>query len=110
MQPPPNGWPGGLLCLSAIYLPSFLLLIGILPFWDGLRRRPAVQSALKGVNAAVVGLLLSALYSPVWISTIRAPQDFALALVAFLLLVLWRVQPWIVVLLGALGGALIAVL
>jgi chromate transporter len=110
MQPPPNGWQGGLLCLSAIYLPSFLLLVGILPFWDGLRRRPAVQSALKGVNAAVVGLLLAALYSPVWVSTICAPQDFALGLVAFLLLVLWRVQPWIVVLLGALGGALIAVL
>jgi chromate transporter len=69
-----------------------------------------VQSALKGVNAAVVGLLLAALYNPVWVSTIRAPEDFALGLVAFLLLVFWRVQPWIVVLLGALGGAGLAAL
>jgi chromate transporter len=108
MQPPPNGWQGGLLCLAAIYLPSFLLLVGILPFWDGLRRRPAVQSALKGVNAAVVGLLLAALYTPIWVTTIRAPRDFALGLVAFLLLAIWRVQPWIVVLLGAFGAAALA--
>jgi len=108
MQPQPNGWAGGALCLLAIYLPSFLLLLGILPFWDGLRRRPAVQSSLKGVNAAVVGLLLAALYNPVWVSTIRAPADFALALVAFLLLVFWRMPPWMVVLLGALGAAALA--
>lgn len=104
MQPGPNGWLGGLICLLAIYLPSFLLLIGVLPFWDALRRRADVQSALKGVNAAVVGLLLAALYSPVWTSAIFNPADFGLGLVAFLLLVFWRVPPWLVVVMGGLGA------
>jgi chromate transporter len=101
MQPGPNGWLGGLICLAAIYLPSFLLLIGVLPYWDALRRRAGVQSALKGVNAAVVGLLLAALYTPVWTSAILNPADFGIGIAAFLLLVFWRVPPWIVVLLGA---------
>ena len=105
MTPAPNGVAGGLICLAAIYLPSFLLLIGVLPFWDALRRRAAVQSALRGVNAAVVGLLLAALYTPVWTSAIGAPRDFALGLVAFLLLALWRLPPWLVVVLGALAAA-----
>src|SRR5204862_1677525 len=83
MGPAPNGVVGGLLCLVAIFLPSFLLLIGALPFWDSLRRRTLVQSALRGVNAAVVGLLLAALYRPVWTSAIFAPQDFAIGTVAF---------------------------
>ena len=104
MRPGPNGVAGGLLCLVAIYLPSFLLLIGVLPFWDGLRREAGVQAALRGVNAAVVGLLLAALYTPVWTSAIRGPSDFAVALAAFLLLVVWRLPPWIVVILGALAG------
>src|SRR4029077_20731694 len=108
MGPPPNGWAGGLLCLVAIFLPSFLLLIGALPFWDSLRRRPAVQSALRGVNAAVVGLLLAALYQPVWTSAILGPADFAIAIVAFLLLALWAVPPWLVVILGALGATAVA--
>ena len=97
----PGGWIGGLLCLVAIFLPSFLLVIGALPFWDGLRRRVAVQSALRGVNAAVVGLLLAALYTPVWTSAILAPADFGLALVAFAALAFWAVPPWLVVILGA---------
>ncbi|HXR87286.1 MAG TPA: chromate efflux transporter, partial [Stellaceae bacterium] len=101
MQPAPNGWAGGLICLGAIYLPSFLLLIGVLPYWDALRRREGVQSALKGVNAAVVGLLLAALYNPVWTSAILRPADFGIGIAAFLLLVFWRVPPWIVVVLGA---------
>jgi chromate transporter len=104
MRPGPNGAAGGLLCLVAIYLPSFLLLIGVLPFWDGLRRQAGVQAALRGVNAAVVGLLLAALYAPVWTSTIRRPADFAIALAAFLLLVVWRLPPWLVVILGALAA------
>ena len=107
MKQAPNGMLGGLFCLLAIYLPSFLLLIAALPFWDDLRRRPGVQSALMGVNAAVVGLLLGALYSPVWTSAIFAPADFALALVAFLLLTFWKTQPWLVVLLGAGAAALV---
>src|SRR6185437_14140501 len=89
MGPTPNGWRGGLLCLAAIFLPSFLLLVGALPFWDALRRRPAVQSALRGVNAAVVGLLLAALYRPVWTSAIFTARDFAIGIVAFLLLAVW---------------------
>jgi chromate transporter len=108
MGPAPNGWVGGLLCLVAIFLPSFLLLLGALPFWDGLRRRPAVQSALRGVNAAVVGLLLAALYRPVWTSAIFAPQDFAIGIVAFLLLTLWAVPPWLVVILGAVAASAVA--
>jgi chromate transporter len=107
MGPRPHGWAGGLICLVAIFLPSFLLLIGALPFWDSLRRRPAVQSALRGVNAAVVGLLLAALYRPVWTSAILAPADFAIAVVAFLLLALWAVPPWLVVVLGAIAVAAI---
>jgi len=108
MRPAPNGWTGGLISLVAIYLPSFLLLIGILPFWDALRTRMGVQAALKGVNAAVVGLLLAALYRPVWTSAIFTPADFALGVVALLLLVIWRVPPWAVVVLGAVGATIIA--
>jgi chromate transporter len=108
MGPAPNGWLGGLICLVAIFLPSFLLLIGALPFWDDLRRRPAVQSALRGVNAAVVGLLLAALYRPVWTSAIFGPADFATGITAFLLLTLWAVPPWLVVLLGAIATQILA--
>jgi chromate transporter len=108
MGPPPAGWLGGLICLLAIFLPSFLLLIGVLPFWDTLRRRPAVRSALRGVNAAVVGLLLSALYRPVWTSAILGPADFAIGILAFLLLTLWAVPPWLVVIIGAAAGTAVA--
>jgi chromate transporter len=108
MGPRPSGWFGGLICLVAIFLPSFLLLIAALPFWDGLRRRAAVQSALRGVNAAVVGVLLAALYHPVWTSAISAPADFAIAIAAFLLLVLWAVPPWLVVILGAVAATIVA--
>jgi chromate transporter len=93
-----------------MFLPAFLLVIGPLPFWDDLRRRPWARAALRGVNAAVVGLLLAALYNPVWTSGITSVADFALASVAFLLLFMWRVPPWLVVVLSALGGAAIAAL
>lgn len=105
MKDAPNGLLGGLLCLVAIYAPSFLLLIAALPFWDALRHRADVQSALKGVNAAVVGLLLAALYDPVWTSAIFSRADFALGVVAFSLLTFWKTPPWLVVVLGALGAA-----
>jgi len=108
MGPQPNGWAGAALCLVAVFLPSFLLVIGALPFWDQLRRRANAQAALRGVNAAVVGLLLAALYNPVWTSGILAPADFALACIAFLLLFMWQVPPWLVVVITALGGAAIA--
>jgi chromate transporter len=104
MGPQPNGWQGALLCLVAIFLSSFLLVIGVLPFWDALRKFRAVRAALIGVNAAVVGLLLAALYSPVWTSAIKAPADFGLGLAAFALLVFWKLPPWLVVVLSALGG------
>jgi chromate transporter len=107
MQPVPNGWLGALICLVAIFLPSFLLLFGALPFWNDLRNRADIQSALKGVNAAVVGLLLAALYTPVWTSAIAGPADFAIAIAAFALLVFWKVPPWLVVVLGAVVRAVI---
>ncbi|HVI51263.1 MAG TPA: chromate efflux transporter [Candidatus Sulfotelmatobacter sp.] len=96
-----GGWRGGLMGLLAIYLPSFLLLAGLMPFWDDLRQRPPLQAALSGVNAAVVGLLLAALYHPVWTSAVAAPKDFSLTLAAFILLQIWKTPPWLVVLLGA---------
>jgi chromate transporter len=104
MGPAPNGWLGGAICLVAIFAPSFLLVVGALPFWDDLRRYARMQSALRGINAAVVGLLLAALYDPVWTSAIRGHADFGLALAAFALLQFWKVPPWLVVLLSALGG------
>jgi chromate transporter len=110
MKTAPNGWAGGLICLGAIYLPSFLLLIGALPFWDALRHLSGVRSALKGVNATVVGILLGALYTPVWTSAIFAPADFGLGVLAFLLLVFWRTPPWAVVILGAGGATALAAL
>ncbi len=109
MTPQPNGWMGALLCLVAVFLPSFLLVLGALPFWDDLRRRPAAQAALRGVNAAVVGLLLAAFYNPVWIAGIQNAGDFVLACAAFLLLFLWRAPPWAVVAISAAGGALLAI-
>ena len=105
MIPEPNGVIGGLIALGAIFLPAFFLTIGPLPFWDILRRRPAFQSVLRGVNAAVVGLLLAALYDPVWTSAVKDASDFALAAAALGLLVLWKLPPWLVVILSALGGA-----
>ena len=108
MGPQPNGISGAALCLFALFLPSFLLSIGPLPFWDQLRRRPDAQAVLRGVNAAVVGLLLAALYHPVWTSGILSARDFALGVAAFLLLHMWKTPPWLVVILSALGGALIA--
>ena len=104
----PNGWAGAFLTLVAIFLPSFLLVTGALPFWDLLRSVPIFQSALKGVNAAVVGLLLTALYTPVWTSAIHSPADFGLGLVAFGLLMFWQCPPWLVVVLTAIGGEVIA--
>jgi chromate transporter len=104
MRPAPNGWLGGLICLAAIFLPSFLLITGVLPLWGRLRGQASIQAVLTGVNAAVVGLLLAALYNPVWTSAIHAPADFGLAVVAFMLLV-WRVPPWLVVIAGAAASA-----
>jgi chromate transporter len=104
LKPEPNGILGGLLCLAAIFLSSFLLVLGTLPFWASLRRRPLVRGILAGINAAVVGILLAALYDPVWVSSIHRPADFALALLLFLLLAIWRLPVWLVVAAAAAGG------
>jgi chromate transporter len=109
-MPSPNGRLGAIIALLGIYLPSFLLLIGILPFWNLLRNQSSFQAALRGINAAVVGLLLAALYQPVWTSTIKNAYDFLFALAAFGLLVIWKLPPWIVVLLAALVGGLLSLL
>ncbi len=102
----PNGWLGGMIALVSIFAPSFLLVAGTAPFWERLRRSTRMQAALAGVNAAVVGLLLAALYHPVWSNTIVSPRDFAAALVAFVALVFWRVPPWAVVIASAALGSL----
>ncbi|MDX3925428.1 MAG: chromate efflux transporter [Shinella sp.] len=106
MGPVPNGIPGAAICLVAIFLPGFLLLVGALPFWNSFRKRPMAQAAMRGANAAVVGILGAALYSPVWTSAVLNPYDFALALTGFILLVVWKAPPWIVVVLMATGGTL----
>jgi len=104
MQGPQSGWLGGLLGLLAIFAPSFLLVVGALPFWQRLRHNLRMQAAMLGINAAVVGLLLAALYQPVWTSAILTPADFALALVALLALMFGKVAPWRVVLGCGLAG------
>ena len=108
MHPWPNGWVGAALALGAIFLPSFLMIIGGLPLWNLLRAQASFQAVLRGINAAVVGLLLAALYHPVWTSAIHAPGDFALGLADFLLLAFWKWPPWAVVGCSALAGAALA--
>jgi chromate transporter len=104
MNMAPSGWIGGMVCLLAIFAPSFLLVTGALPFWERLRRNVRTQAALMGVNAAVVGLLLAALYHPVWTSAIHAPRDFGIAVVALVALMFWKLPPWLVVVgCGAVG-------
>lgn len=110
MQPAPNGWLGGVLALTVIYLPSFLLVLGVLPFWSHLRRFAAMQNALVGINAAVVGLLLAAFIQPVLISSVKAPQDAALAIIAFVMLVYLKLPSWIVVVVGAGAGFLLSII
>jgi chromate transporter len=107
--PEPNGIAGASIALVAIFLPGLLLVYGMLPFWDELRGRPAAQAAMRGANAAVVGILGAALYDPVWTSAVLSPRDFALALAGFLLLTVWKAPPWIVVALLALAGTALAV-
>lgn len=107
MQGPLSGWQGGLVFLVVIFVPAWLLVIGALPFWDALRQRDAIRSAMAGVNAGVLGILLSALYDPVWTSAIHGRADFGLALAAFGLLVYARISPVFVVLLGAVAGWLL---
>ena len=104
LQMGPQGVWGALVCLLAIFAPSFLLVAGALPFWEGLRAHPRMRAALAGVNAAVVGLLVAALYQPVWTSAIHTPQDVALALLAGAALMAWKLPPWLVVAASAGAG------
>ena len=104
MGPQPNGVAGAAIVLAALFLPGFLILIGALPFWDQLRRTTWAQSAMQGANAAVVGILGAALYTPVFTSAIGGMPDFALASICFVALIAWKAPPWVVVLLAAVGG------
>ncbi|MGA8902085.1 chromate efflux transporter [Bradyrhizobium sp.] len=106
MNAPPNGFAGAAIALVALLLPGMLLVYGMLPFWDAIRSRPIAQAAMRGTNAAVVGILGAALYHPVWTSAVTNPRDFALALFGFLLLVVWKLPSWIVVVLLAAAGTL----
>ncbi len=110
MIPSPHGAIGAGIALVAIFAPSFLLIIGLLPFWDTLRQRQGMQAMLRGVNAAVVGVLLAALYTPVWTSGVHTPAGFGLAVTAFLALTLWAVSPWIVVVAGAVAASAVTAL
>jgi chromate transporter len=106
----PGGVLGALIATAAIFLPGFLLLTGVMPFWNALRRRWWTEPLLRGANAAVVGILGAALYTPVFTTAIGGVGDFALALVCFVLLGAWRCPPWAVVLVGAGGGMTLALL
>ncbi len=109
-NPPPHGVAGAVVGLIGIFLPGILVLLGTLPFWDALRRKAGAQAVLRGVNAAVVGLLAAALYNPVWTSSVHAPADLGIALVGFVLLTAWRAPPLVVVIVSAIGGVLLALL
>ncbi|HXF36944.1 MAG TPA: chromate efflux transporter [Actinomycetota bacterium] len=108
MGPEPNGIPGAALALVAIFLPGFLMTVGVLPFWSSMRSRPGIRAALAGVNATVVGILLAALYDPIITSAIRGPADVALALAAFAASLLWEVPPWAVVVCTVAASAIMA--
>jgi chromate transporter len=104
----PSGLPGAAIGLIGIFLPGILVLVGMLPFWDAFRVRAGAQAAMRGVNAAVVGILGAALYNPVWTTSMKGPADLAIALVGFVLLVAWRAPPLVVVIVSAIGGIVLA--
>ena len=110
VQPSPHGLPGAALGLFGIFLPGMLILVGALPFWDSFRKRESAQAVMRGVNAAVVGLLGAALYNPLWTTSVKTPGDFGIALVGFVLLTAWRAPPLVVVIVSALGGMALALI
>ena len=110
LGPGPNGFLGAGVALLAVFLPGFLVLVGVLPFWDQFRARPVAQSLMRGANAAVVGILGAALYSPVFTSAITDLRDFALAAAGFVALMVWKAPPWSVVALSAVAGIGVALL
>jgi chromate transporter len=109
MEPPPNGLAGATISLVAIFVPGILALVAALPFWETFRKRANAQAVMRGVNAAVVGLLGAALYSPVWTTSVKGPGDFGLALVGFVMLTVWEAPPLVVVAVSAIGGILLAI-
>jgi chromate transporter len=104
----PHGLTGAALGLIGIFLPGVLILMGTLPFWESFRKRAGAQAVMRGVNAAVVGLLGAALYNPVWTSSVKTPGDFGITLVGFVFLTVWRAPPLVVVIISALGGIALA--
>jgi chromate transporter len=104
----PHGIAGAAVGLLGIFLPGILVLLGALPFWDSFRQRVAAQAAMRGINAAVVGLLGAALYNPLWTGSVKSTSDVALALLGFVLLTAWRTPPLVVVVLGAIGSILLS--
>ena len=110
LGPEPNGFLGAAIALLAVFLPGFLVLVGVLPFWDQFRAKPVAQSLMRGANAAVVGILGAALYSPVFTSAVTDLRDFALAAAGFVALMGWKAPPWSVVALSAAVGAGVALL
>jgi len=100
----PNGWLGGLICLMGIYTSPLLLMAGAIPFWETLRRTRSAQAALRGANAAVTGILLAALFDPLWLTAIHSARDLAVALVVFALLFVWKFPAWLIVILSAGAG------
>jgi chromate transporter len=109
MDTPPNGPAGAAISLVGIFAPGLLALVAALPFWETFRRRPRAQAVMRGVNAAVVGLLGAALYNPVWTTSVKGPGDFGLALIGFVLLTVWQAPPLLVVAVTAVGGIVLAI-
>jgi chromate transporter len=108
VKPAPHGIAGAVLGLFGIFLPGMLVLVGALPFWDSFRKREDAQAVMRGVNAAVVGLLGAALYNPLWTTSVKSSGDFGVALVGFVLLTVWRAPPLLVVVVSAVGGVVLA--
>jgi chromate transporter len=106
---PLHGAGGAAIALAGIFLPGMLVLLAALPFWDSFRKRITAQAMMRGVNAAVVGILGAALYNPLWTTTILGPHDFAIALAGFVLLVAWRAPPLVVVVFCAVAGVAAAI-
>ncbi len=108
--PAPNGVLGSMIALIAVFIPGLALIYGMLPFWDQLRARPGAQAAMRGANAAVVGILGAALYDPVWTGAVLSPRDFLLALIGFLALTMWNAPSWVVVIGLAAAGTVIGLM
>jgi chromate transporter len=107
-QPSPHAATGAALGLIGIFLPGMLILIGMLPFWEAFRARAGAQAAVRGINAAVVGILGGAFYDPVWTSSVKTTGDFSVALIGFVLLIMWQAPPVLVVVIGAIAGVAMA--